>query len=125
MISTGAGLALFRGFVQERAGLQALGNNLGPAFLFFGCQGEQLDDLNRDGLDELEKTGVITVHRAYSRQPGTMCKDVHGSIIEFWEEVAELWAAGAVVYVCSSKKASNAVFEVLAPVLYETGQLSG
>lgn len=125
MISTGAGLAPFRGFIQECAGLQALGKKLAPALLFFGCRGEQLDDLYRQELDDLEKRGIVTVHRAYSRQPGAACKYVQDSIVKFREEVAELWGAGAVVYVCSGKKISDAVFEVLAPVLYEVDQRSG
>jgi cytochrome P450 / NADPH-cytochrome P450 reductase len=125
MISTGAGLAPFRGFVQERAGLRAAGHKLAPALLFFGCRGEKLDDIYRDELDQLERAGVVTVRRAYSRQPGAKCKYVQDSIAKFRGDVSKLWQEGAVVYICSGKKVSDAVFEVLAPVLHEADQRSG
>jgi cytochrome P450 / NADPH-cytochrome P450 reductase len=128
MIATGAGLAPFRGFVQERAALQAAGQHLGPALLFFGCRGPKLDDMYRDELDMLERAGVVVVRRAYSREPVVPSAAVGYIQDRIWEErtaISTQWAAGAVVYVCSGKKVSDAVFEVLGPVLYEADQRAG
>lgn len=69
MVAAGAGIAPFRGFVQERAAIMARGKRLAPAVLFFGCRGRG-DDLYRAEFDGWERAGVVRVFRAYSRQDG-------------------------------------------------------
>ncbi|KAI8253235.1 Bifunctional cytochrome P450/NADPH--P450 reductase [Colletotrichum sp. SAR 10_77] len=67
MIAAGAGLAPFRGFVQERAQAEGL---LAPALLFYGCRGANLDDMYRAEFNQYESLGVVKVHRAFSRDSG-------------------------------------------------------
>ncbi|KAJ0382236.1 hypothetical protein COL922a_012977 [Colletotrichum nupharicola] len=71
MIAAGAGLAPFRGFVQERAQAEGL---LAPALLFYGCRGANLDDMYRAEFNQYESLGVVKVHRAFSRDPGAEFK---------------------------------------------------
>ncbi|KAK1961598.1 cytochrome P450 [Colletotrichum sublineola] len=117
MVAAGAGLAPFRGFVQERA---AASSPLAPALLFYGCRGVSLDDMYRDEFDDFERAGVVEVHRAFSRDPGASCKYVMDSLCKFQDTLTTLWDAGAVVYVCGTKRMSDAVFRVMGPILFET-----
>lgn len=129
MICAGTGLAPFRGFVQERA--LYLRNNpnhkddLAPAVLFFGCRGQELDDMYRDELDAFQEEGVVTVRRAYSRdQSGNGgCRYVTDKVRLFSDEVVELWNRGGNIYVCGTKRMSDDVFGVLGPLLAKADQI--
>jgi cytochrome P450 / NADPH-cytochrome P450 reductase len=68
MAAAGAGIAPFRGFIQERAAQIAAGRKLAPASLFFGCRGLGVDDLYREKLDRWEGMGAGSVRRAMSRK---------------------------------------------------------
>ncbi|KAI8299109.1 Bifunctional cytochrome P450/NADPH--P450 reductase [Colletotrichum sp. SAR11_240] len=122
MIAAGAGLAPFRGFVQERAQAEGL---LAPALLFYGCRGANLDDIYRAELNQYESLGVVKVHRAFSRDPGAEFKYVTDCIQATRDELMKRWDEGAVVYVCGGKKMSDGVFDVLGPMLYEADKKSG
>ncbi|KAI8272612.1 Bifunctional cytochrome P450/NADPH--P450 reductase [Colletotrichum sp. SAR 10_98] len=122
MIAAGAGLAPFRGFVQERAQAEGL---LAPALLFYGCRGANLDDMYRAEFNQYESLGVVTVHRAFSRDPGAEFKYVTDCIQATRDELMKRWDEGAVVYVCGGKKMSDGVFDVLGPMLYEADKKSG
>ena len=68
MIGPGTGYAPFRGFIQERNAICDTGNNLGPAFLFFGCRCEDEDFIYRDEMELALKTKTITaLEVAFSR----------------------------------------------------------
>ncbi|SPJ78607.1 probable bifunctional P-450:NADPH-P450 reductase [Fusarium torulosum] len=121
MIAVGAGLAPFLGFLQKRyletRHHQSTGS---PACtLLFGCRGANMDDICRDTLDEYSRAGVVTVHRAYSRDPYASSKYVQGLITKQSKMLAKLWGQGAVVMVCSGKKVADGVMDVLSPVLLE------
>ncbi|KAJ3962157.1 hypothetical protein N0V92_001079 [Colletotrichum tropicale] len=122
MIAAGAGLAPFRGFVQERAQAEGL---LAPALLFYGCRGANLDDMYRAEFNQHESLGVVKVHRAFSRDPGAKFKYVTDCIQATRDELMKRWDEGAVVYVCGGKKMSDGVFDVLGPMLYEADKKSG
>ncbi|KAF4881904.1 Bifunctional cytochrome P450/NADPH--P450 reductase [Colletotrichum fructicola] len=122
MIAAGAGLAPFRGFVQERAQAEGL---MVPALLFYGCRGADLDDMYRTEFNQYESLGVVKVHRAFSRDPGAEFKYVTDCIQATRDELMKRWDEGAVVYVCGGKKMSDGVFDVLGPMLYEADKKSG
>lgn len=114
MIAAGAGLAPFRGFVQERAAVLGAGRQLAPALLFFGCRSPDQDDLYREELARWEALGAVSVRRSYSRQPAASegCARVHDRLWRDRAEVRALWDAGARVYVCGSRGVAESVREV-------------
>lgn len=122
MIATGAGLAPFRGFVQERANTPT---RLAPALLFYGCRGADKDDMYRAELDAYEARGVVKIHRAFSRDAGAESKYVTDALAKAKDELVKLWSDDAVVYICGGKKVSDSVFELLGPLLHEADRKAG
>ncbi|CAG7564439.1 unnamed protein product [Fusarium equiseti] len=120
MIAVGAGLAPFLGYLQKRfLDTQKLQQtNTPPCTLLFGCRGANKDDICRAQLDEYTRAGVVSVHRAYSRDPGAECKYVQDLVKKHGDMLARQWAQGAVVMVCSGKKVSDGVLDVLSPILF-------
>ncbi|VUC32293.1 unnamed protein product [Clonostachys rosea] len=116
-MAAGAGIAPFRGFIQERANMIAAGRRLAPAVLFFGCRSPATDDLYREELDEWQRIGAVDVRRAYSRETGAAeskgCKYVQDRAWHDREELMKLWKEGAKVYVCGSKAVGESVKEVM------------
>lgn len=115
MIAAGAGLAPFRGFIQERSILVSQGAEVAPAMLFFGCRGPE-DDLYAHELTQWEEEGVVTVMRAYSRA-GKQVRYVQDKILDVHEAVCAMWKEGARVYVCGSKKMAKAAEDACVEVL--------
>ncbi|KAM0504724.1 hypothetical protein ACHAP8_002110 [Fusarium lateritium] len=127
MIAVGAGLAPFLGYLQKRF-LQLQQNQrteLPPCTLLFGCRGPKMDDICRDQLDDYSRAGVVSVHRAYSRDPDAECKYVQGLVKKHGETLAKQWAQGAIVMVCSGKKVSDGVMDVLSPILFAEEKRTG
>ncbi|KAK3319439.1 putative bifunctional P-450:NADPH-P450 reductase [Apodospora peruviana] len=130
MIAAGAGVAPFRGFVQERAAQVGGGRKLAPAILFFGCRGPAVDDLYREEFDKWEKIGAVQVRRAFSRQGGVEegrgCKRVGDRLWYDRDDVYELWQHGAKVFVCGSREVCDGVKRVLIRMaIEEKGRLCG
>lgn len=100
MVCAGTGLAPFRGFVQERAIQAGAGRAVGPALLFFGCDHPAVDDLYRAEFDAWEAAGVVSVRRAFAAAPEGGVRFVQHRVWADRVEVAELFGAGAHVYVC-------------------------
>ncbi|RKK23894.1 Bifunctional cytochrome P450/NADPH--P450 reductase [Fusarium oxysporum] len=124
MIGPGSCLAPFRGFVQERALLAKDGNaKLGPAMLLYGCRGRLLDDMYRDEMDKYEREGIVTVLRAYSRDPNAECKYLGDRIRLSSDMIGNLWAKGATVFVCAGKVVADSIQETLGPVLFQADGL--
>ncbi|TLD31647.1 hypothetical protein PspLS_01686 [Pyricularia sp. CBS 133598] len=119
MIAAGAGIAPFRGFLQQRVELLKRGVALGPALLFFGCRGTH-DDLYRDEL-ESSFANVVTVERAYSRPEGGVSgRYVADALVgSRRDELVDLWSKGAVVLVCGTKKLADGVEAALGPALFQ------
>ncbi len=104
MIGPGTGLAPFRGFLQERAALRALGKmqgrEVGASLLFFGCRHPQQDFLYEDELRQFEAQGVTELATSFSRLDGQKKCYVQDEVYARRDQVWQMIEAGAVVYVC-------------------------
>jgi NADPH-ferrihemoprotein reductase len=112
MIGPGTGVAPFRGFLQRRAAARAAAAAdaaaaFAPAWLFFGCRGEEEDFLYRDELRAWAADGTLTrLVTAFSRPPGGGPKTyVQHRMAELGAELAALIAPTdarkpAMVFVC-------------------------
>lgn len=100
MVGPGTGLAPFRGFLQERAALQAQGQSIGRSLLFFGCRHPEQDFIYEDELRAFEAQGVTRLEVACSRVEGQPKTYVQQLIMKCQGEVWQLIEAGAVIYVC-------------------------
>ena len=111
MVAAGAGLAPFRGFIQERAAQIGSGRALAPAHLYFGCRHPEKDDIYRDELDFWEKMGAVVVHRSFSQAPERSGgnKHIDGVLLQDKELLVPLWEAGARIYVCGSRGLGESV----------------
>lgn len=119
-IAAGAGLAPFRGFIQERVAQINAGRTLAPALLIYGCRG-RADDMYRDDFYAWEAAGAVTIKRTYSRASDSTdgCRYVQDRMRKDKELLFELWEAGAKLFVCGSRKVGNAVEEACVELLAE------
>jgi len=99
MVGAGTGLAPFRGFLQERALLEARGREVGPALLFFGCRHPRQDFIYQDELEAFAARGIVSLSCAFSRLDGQKAYVQH-ELAARRDEVWPLLEEGAVVYVC-------------------------
>ena len=100
MVGPGTGVAPFRGFLAERAAIQATGGTVGPALLFFGSRDPRQDFLYEAELRAWSARGLIELVTAFSRVAGQPRVYVQDAIAAHAEEVWALLAGGAIVYVC-------------------------
>ncbi|KAF2012918.1 hypothetical protein BU24DRAFT_494834 [Aaosphaeria arxii CBS 175.79] len=119
-IAAGAGIAPFRGFIQQRAIQSTSLQNLAPALLIYGCHNLG-DDLYREEFDHWEATGAVQIKRAYSRQQDETdgCKHVQDRMREQRQLVKEMWEAGAKIYVCGSRGVKDSVESALVEILHD------
>lgn len=90
----------------------AAGRKLAPALLFVGCREPGRDDLYADELAAWEKSGAVTVRRAYSRKPKSAdneSKYVQDALRAADDEVTKLWRDGAKLYICGSRAVGEGV----------------
>ncbi|MEP5730562.1 MAG: cytochrome P450 [Sulfitobacter sp.] len=99
MIGPGTGIAPFRGFLQERAALQADGKSLGDAMLFFGCRHPEQDYIYREELEGFAAEGIVDLHTAFSRVE-TSKVYVQDLIRTQRDAVWNMLEKGAKVFVC-------------------------
>ncbi|KAF4437554.1 putative bifunctional P-450:NADPH-P450 reductase [Fusarium austroafricanum] len=120
MIAVGAGLAPFMGYLQKRYLQTQKSGHLSASSttLFFGCRGAKMDNICRDTLDEYSRAGVVTVHRAFSRDWDSPYKYVQHLVARHGDTLARMWGQGAIVMICSGKKVSDDVLDVLGPILH-------
>lgn len=100
MIGPGAGIAPFRGFLQERSAQKATGASVGPSMLFFGCRRPDQDFIYADELRGFADQGVTELVHAFSRLDPDRKVYVQDCIREHQDAVWKLIEAGSVVYVC-------------------------
>ena len=104
LIGPGTGLAPLRGFLQERAELQAAGAALGPALLFFGCRHPQQDYIYEEDLSAWAASGVVQLCTAFSRLPGQPKRYVQDELRDRQDAIWQLMENGAVVYICGDAR---------------------
>jgi len=116
-----AGIAPFRGFIQERAARLATGRILPAALLFYGCR-SRAEHLYFDSFQRWQQLGAVAIHHAYSRAPDQSqgCRYVQERIAQDRTAVRELLMAGARVAVCVPGCAVAGVQETLMDVMRET-----
>jgi cytochrome P450/NADPH-cytochrome P450 reductase len=100
MVGPGTGVAPFRGFLEERAAMQAAGEPIGPALLFFGSRDPQQDFLYEAELRDWSARGLTGLVTAFSRVAGESRTYVQDAIAAHAEEVWSLLEGGATIYVC-------------------------
>ncbi|MFF1710090.1 bifunctional cytochrome P450/NADPH--P450 reductase [Streptomyces sp. NPDC058268] len=100
MFAAGTGLAPFRGTIADRAALVAMGAQLPPALCYFGCDAPEADFLHAEELRAAESAGAVSLRPAFSAAPVDGAAFVQHRIAAEGDEVWELLAAGARVYVC-------------------------
>ncbi|KAF7186838.1 Bifunctional cytochrome P450/NADPH--P450 reductase [Pseudocercospora fuligena] len=127
MIAAGAGLAPFRGFIQERAAQIGSGRKLAPAHLYFGCRDPEEDDLYREELDFWEKIGAVVIHRSFSRAPEKSDghKHINEVILADRQKLVPLWDEGARVYVCGSRGLGESVKQAFLKLAKEKAEAEG
>lgn len=114
MVGAGTGIAPFRGFIQARAAEKAAGNSLGEAHLYFGCRHPEEDDLYKDEFIQAEQSGLVTVHRAYSRADRDCKVYVQDILHRESSQLIALFDKGAHLYICGDgSKMAPAVENVL------------
>jgi cytochrome P450 / NADPH-cytochrome P450 reductase len=100
MVGPGAGIAPFRGFLQERSAQKATGVNVGPSMLFFGCRRPDQDFIYADELRDFAGQGITELVHAFSRLDPDRKVYVQDCIREHQDTVWKLIEAGSVVYIC-------------------------
>ncbi|MGW0336361.1 cytochrome P450 [Streptomyces sp. NPDC003011] len=100
MIAAGTGLAPFRGAVADRVAALARGERLSPALCYVGCDAPDADFLHAGELRAAETAGAVRLRPAFSAAPEGEVAFVQHRVAAEADEVWELLAAGARVYVC-------------------------
>ena len=103
MIGPGAGIAPFKGFVDEKAHLARSGeaNPYGEMTLYFGCKGKEWDNLYREEFIQYQADGIIkSFYAAFSRDQAQKVY-VQDLIGKNKDEVAKLlFESNANLYIC-------------------------
>ncbi|KAG6364457.1 hypothetical protein INS49_006058 [Diaporthe citri] len=128
MICAGAGLAPFRGFVQDRAERLRqnpdLASKVAPALLYIGCRAPE-HALYAAELQGWQDSGAVDIRHAYSRQ-GARPDDHLGYVRDrVWadrDELVQIWEDGAKVYVCGSRAVSHGVRDVVQRIYREQAE---
>lgn len=121
MISTGSGIAPFRGFLQHRQRLQGMGRDMGRMILFFGCRNAS-EHIYEDELREIQKSlgGKLEIIIAYSRTEKAKYH-VQDRIRERGEDVVKLITEqNAKTYLCGSTAMARGVKSAIGDLLGHT-----
>lgn len=103
MVCAGTGVAPMRAFLQERSTIKKARNAaLGPAILYFGCRHPEDDYIYRAELKQCELDGVVALRPTFSRSQEGEYRYAHERMYAEREELAQLFMAGAKIFVCGS-----------------------
>lgn len=123
MIAAGTGVAPFRAFLQERERMQAMGKEVGPMFLFFGCRNPHQDFIYASELVEFEKRfgGLFRLIMAFSRADNEQEKAyVQHRVGEHAETVCKLLVDdNANLYICGAAAMARDVSNRISQELCE------
>ncbi|KAL3267720.1 hypothetical protein HHI36_006850 [Cryptolaemus montrouzieri] len=125
MIGPGTGLAPFRGFIQERNSAKQEGKPVGETILYFGCRKKNEDYIYQEELEEYERSGLLKLHLAFSRdQPEKVyvshCLEKNAD--ELWSVISE---NNGNIYICGDAKTmANDVRNIILKVIQEKGSLT-
>jgi cytochrome P450 / NADPH-cytochrome P450 reductase len=96
LIGPGTGFAPLRGFIQERAALEATA----PCHVFFGARHPDHDWLCRREMEAWAADGIIDLHMAYSQVEGHPYRYVQDAIWAAREAVWDVIAKGGQIFLC-------------------------
>ncbi len=120
MVGAGAGIAPFRGFLQQRQAQASQGDN----WLIFGNRHFHRDFLYQLDWQRYRSSGVLDrVTPAFSRDERNSAY-VQDRIIEFGEELFHWLEDGAQFYVCGRRAMDEAVHKALVHIVQSHGALS-
>ncbi|THU85308.1 fatty acid hydroxylase [Dendrothele bispora CBS 962.96] len=116
--AAGSGLAPIRAFVQERAMQKLAGRDVGKILLFFGCRSPEEDYIYQEELGEWEKMGVVDVRAAFSRanEKSEGCKYVQDRLWHDRQDIKDVTAKNAIVFICGSSKVAKGVMAKCADI---------
>lgn len=100
MVGPGTGVAPFIGFLQGREALRAEGTLLGEAHLYFGCRRPDEDFIYKQKLEEYDRTGIVTLHTAFSRQDSLAKEYVQHKLHADRKRIISLLDQGGRLYIC-------------------------
>jgi cytochrome P450/NADPH-cytochrome P450 reductase len=121
MIGAGAGVAPFRGFLQEREQLRKENVKIAPAYLFVGCRSPDSDLLFPEEIEQWEQSRLVKVFYAFSREQERSkgCKYVQERLWEERKEIGQLVRGNAKILVCGGQKVGDGVKEVVKRIYGE------
>ncbi|RDW85388.1 bifunctional cytochrome P450 reductase [Coleophoma crateriformis] len=127
MLCAGAGLAPFRGFMEERAKQIEAGRKLAPAYLFIGCKHPEKDRLFQAELDQWERDGVMKLFYAFSKatELSKGCRYVQDRLWEEREEMVKVFNSGAKLYVCGTAGVGEGVTKTTKKIYQEAAEAMG
>jgi len=117
MVGPGAGIAPFKGFIDEKAYLMKTGgeNTYGEMTLYFGCKGNNWDNLYKEELAQHQADGIIKdYYIAFSREQEKKVY-VQDLIQKNREQMSQLlFEQGGVLYICGSMSMGKSVLGKVA-----------
>jgi len=112
MVGPGAGVAPFKGFVDEKAHLVTAGieNPYGDLTLYFGCRGHEWDYLYKEEFNAHHAAGLLKdLHCAFSRDQENKIY-VQDLILRNKDKMCEiLFELNGIFYICGSTAMGKAV----------------
>lgn len=114
MISTGSGLAPFRGFLQKRRRTSSSCGN----YLFFGDQHSSVNFYYKDFFEELIQEGILTLFCAFSRDQEEKLYVQH-LLVHQKDLVMSVIVREGYIFVCGSKVLGKSIDNTLLQILKE------